>query len=534
MTSRRASKKRKSSASRLSEHRKIGGTYKPPLMQIEQLRLVDWIPDILPDLLWVAGFIAHADDADRAMKRITTALTLIVEHTKSAPGGVIDGHLTSLDRVREEDRAHVVERLIDAGLYSEVASESWYHAIACYPDAPGAWLVETYAARGVAHDRDRGLAYLRFTLEACTDGQTRVATNAKAAILAANVSSGTVHFGPNAVSFIDELVRYPDGMEEDERLAVDSSIRAAYGAMRDLQPQIGDDLERAIEWARTFWRSNWTLTACERAGEDLAEDALDEPPPSEEEAASFRSAIKSASEAAAELHDRFLHAATSADPDLYDPGRHEVLTGITGRTLREIVQLLRTPVPWTPHGQHLVRVAVEALLLTRFIAMGDGAVLACRFKAYGRGKLKLLKLRWEEHLESLDDPPDELVEFVEALAAEVNVDVREEFQDIDFASNPLGLGLRKLAEAVGMTEDYDLVLAPASNALHGDWTTLDRMALERCLNPMHRWHRIPRLDLGWTIAPNLVGQLLHYAEELLDAFECAIVETTPRDSGSDS
>jgi hypothetical protein len=506
----------------------MGGTYKPPIMQADNLRLVDWIPDVFPDLLWVAGFLAHADDPDQAMLTMQKALGIVMQAAEPAPGSVCDGHLTALERVGRDKRTKVIEALIDAGMYADVVSEEWFHAISCYPNAPGFWLVDPYVRRGLIPDRLRGVGFIRRTIEACPDGQTRVATNAKAAVFATQIQSGTIRFARNEriSAYIDELTRYPHGLSAEDRLAVDAQIRASYGGVRDLGPDRVD----VVEWAKTFWRTNWTLTPCERGGEVVLDDANERSTggtdasrhPDDAAVASIRSAVESAVAEATRLHGAYLEASTTADPDLYSPDRYEVLTGITGRTLRELTQLLGTPVPWSAHGQHLLRVVVEALMLVRYLSKHDEEALYRKFKTYGRGKLKLLKLRWDEYVDGLDDPPAELLDFVEALTVEVIADTREEFQDIDFGSNPLGKPLRKLAEAIGMTDDYDLVLAPASNALHGDWTTLDRHALERCLNPLHRWHRIPRLKLGWQAAPHLVGQLLDYADELVAAYVEAI------------
>ena len=51
--------------------------------------------------------------------------------------------------------------------------------------------------------------------------------------------------------------------------------------------------------------------------------------------------------------------------------------------------------------------------------------------------------------------------------------------------------MRDLALQSGMDEIYRLVYDPASTHLHGTWMSIQRSNLVRCVQPMHRFHRIP-------------------------------------------
>ncbi len=155
------------------------------------------------------------------------------------------------------------------------------------------------------------------------------------------------------------LPRYPDGITEEERRRIEPSIRAAFMAFADgdfkptVAGQAGDSA--TIRWAKAFWRSNWSLYAC-IASEAGAEDELDDEDPSPR----IRDAREAWRERLRELTDRFLRVAWDADPDLYRPDRHEVLTGITYRMLRALTILIDHPGMWTSeHAASHIRGLVE-------------------------------------------------------------------------------------------------------------------------------------------------------------------------------
>ncbi len=50
---------------------------------------------------------------------------------------------------------------------------------------------------------------------------------------------------------------------------------------------------------------------------------------------------------------------------------------------------------------------------------------------------------------------------------------------------------RKIAAEVGLSDIYNLVFTPSSAVVHGEWSALRSYNLQRCMNPLHRFHRIP-------------------------------------------
>jgi hypothetical protein len=78
-----------------------------------------------------------------------------------------------------------------------------------------------------------------------------------------------------------------------------------------------------------------------------------------------------------------------------------------------------------------------------------------------------------------------------------------------------------MAADVGMKEQYDLVYSMASATAHGEWHSLDRYALTRCTNPLHRWHRIVGdTDGMWSM--QIVDMALQMTEDMVEEFETAM------------
>ena len=68
------------------------------------------------------------------------------------------------------------------------------------------------------------------------------------------------------------------------------------------------------------------------------------------------------------------------------------------------------------HGSPVIRALVEGRVVLKWLALKDDAELYARFRNYGRGRLKLLKLHLEDYRDSLDKVPDGLNEHIEVFS----------------------------------------------------------------------------------------------------------------------
>ncbi len=508
--------------SRLKDHKRTGKILKPPMRTVGNMQMVPWLRDSLPDLLWLCALIKLYGDkpgmllAGEALDRIESVLGLIEGAGSQDPERLIlTGDLTAFDKIAVDDRAAVLVALKEDGLFERAFPWVLVRALQKYDNPPAAWLFEGWRGNEQIIPANEPEQFLREVVSDANHGQSSTATKAKAMVVRAWFKAGKIHL-PREIGeeWFKILPRYPDGITEEERQRIEPSIRAMYMGLTN-SPH--GDREPAqlpsVIWAKAFWRQNWKLYQCDDSSAD-----------GEQSLGAASEHVKAAHDAwqsvLDEITERFLAASRAADPDLYAPDRHEVLTGIVYRQIRALGVMVGFPALWTmEHGSSAIRGVLEARILAKWLLLKDEPDLYSRFKDYGRGKLKLLKLHLEEYRDSLDTPPAELDEQIEYLDALVNRDIMEEFQDISVEGNFAGIDTRRMAEQVGLLTDYRLVFQPASSNVHGEWTSLDQYILSTCRNPLHRWHRIPNSDPMLTLGPNVVEIALGMLEQLVAEFE---------------
>lgn len=169
-------------------------------------------------------------------------------------------------------------------------------------------------------------------------------------------------------------------------------------------------------------------------------------------------------------------------------------------------------------GAPLVRSLAEGRILIRWLLRHDDEILYRRFKDYGRGRLKLLKLHLEDYVEQLSEPPESLTSYIDYLDVLVNQDLWEEWQEIDLSGNFANVDTRKMAAEVGLETDYRFLFAPASSNVHGEWSVIDEYVFDRCQNPLHRGHRVLRDDLTKVIGPQFIEAMIDSASAIVEEY----------------
>ncbi|WP_231031169.1 DUF5677 domain-containing protein [Sphingomonas sp. IC-56] len=193
------------------------------------------------------------------------------------------------------------------------------------------------------------------------------------------------------------------------------------------------------------------------------------------------------------------------------------LDGTFGLTLYGIVTqitLLMSDSHQRVQGRLLVRTLVEIYITLSFLIKKDDDVFWKRYRNYGSGQAKLA------YLKLIDLDSDEVPSYVRLNELEelANEDRWQEFVEIDLG-NWAKLDLRRMSEEAGVKDVYDRYYSWPSGFVHGQWSAVRDTVFDLCVNPLHRYHRIPsppRLDMG-SVAPdgaklvNLILDLLNQA-----------------------
>lgn len=517
---------RKRQNSALRQHRQVGKILTPPLMNLPApMQQIPWLRDTFPDMLWLSMLITEHGTA--GMRMAVAVLDRMVDVIRETNTGVsetfvLTGQLTAFEQVPESARPTIIEALRSDGLFEQAVPWTFARALMKYRDLPGSWLFEGWNGNEQIVSADEPERLLAKIIRDHLHGQSPSATRVKFMVMVAWMKSGRLHIAPNIADEWGKILpRYPDDITEEERKRIEPSIRATFMSFASLDFQgDGDESQKeqpSVKWAQVFWRTNWKLYRCELPVEDTDADAS---------SGDHREAIDEAQREwqteLDELSAKFLAVARGVEPDLYAPDKHEVLTGMVYRALRDLSVMINYPALWTgEHGSSYIRGLVESRIVLKWLAQKNDAALYARFKSYGRGRLKLFKLHMEEYRDGLADPPSDIDSYIEHLDALVNQDIWEEFQEISIEGNFAGVDTRRMADQVGMLTEYRLVFAPASASVHGEWTALDKYALAVCKNPLHRMHRIARPKAPIMLGPELVESALLYGSNLVDDYVSA-------------
>ncbi len=509
--------------SKIKGHHRRGKLLVPPLLNIPApVKLTNWLRDGFPDMLWLCSILKGRDSEQ--LLTCCRALDVIDDMTgppdssqHEPTASLLHGTLTSFESVPDSLRPPILTALKDRGIYSDAFPEDFAHALGMYPKAPGSWIIEPWKDAGLSIDWERAQRFLSAAIVACQSNRDATPTAAQFLWLRALVKHRRLRLPRDLaerMAIPDLFSRYPDRLSDKEMSSTESLIRSMYGGcVAASEHGVGTESD-AVRWAKQFWRSNWKIFPCST------------PSSSRQHAISTSEADQIAErfwEQWSDIHHRFVAVSKTADPDLYSPERFEVLTGLTAMALRTLARVVRTRALWSiEHGSFSLRQIVESLIVLTWLISRDQDDLYLKFKAYGRGHLKLQKLHLQELLESTADPALELQLYYDQLAELVNQDLWEEFQEISLQGSFAGLNTRDMAREVGMEHEYNWVFAPASAASHGEWAYLDMHALDRCQNPLHRWHRIPRGELTSPVGLYLLESACQLTDRMVATYGDAV------------
>jgi hypothetical protein len=137
-----------------------------------------------------------------------------------------------------------------------------------------------------------------------------------------------------------------------------------------------------------------------------------------------------------------------------------------------------------PFSRIVLRSIVEAFITLEFLGTKDDPTLWSQYRRYGAGQAKLAFLK---NIREEDAPSFFDLHLMESLA---NEDMWMEFEDIHIG-NWAKTDLRSMATQAGVKAEYDKYYDWTSGFAHGHWMAVRETAFVNCMNPLHRYHRIP-------------------------------------------
>ena len=90
---------------------------------------------------------------------------------------------------------------------------------------------------------------------------------------------------------------------------------------------------------------------------------------------------------------------------------------------------------------------------------------------------------------------------------------------------PINLGhwdattLRNMAEEAKLKDLYDKFYNYTSGFMHGNWGAVRESVYQKCINPLHRYHRGPTCDLP--LMPSVTKEAFEVTNKILDCLSIA-------------
>ncbi|AVF03757.1 MULTISPECIES: DUF5677 domain-containing protein [Devosia] len=216
-----------------------------------------------------------------------------------------------------------------------------------------------------------------------------------------------------------------------------------------------------------FWQEMWVKQKCLVLANTEHPDAIAD---GVRELQAVRTAVE----------EHFYQSATTtaADP------RHEGAFGLVLYGMEFVINAAVGAGHAFSEGRLALRTVMEAFVTLHYLLTKDDPTIWAQYRNYGSGQAKLAFLK---NLRFEDAPDFVDLEMLEKLA---NEDVWMEFQSVELG-HWANLNLRKMADEAGVKDVYDRYYDWTSGFAHGQWASVRDTVMVTCLNPLHRFHRVP-------------------------------------------
>jgi hypothetical protein len=432
-----------------------------------------WKDQALPNILWacvVATSLAR-DDYLAAFRLVAAAMRENVP-ADSKPY-VVHNHLSTLSYEDFANALSPIKQFPDA--YRALSS---LRLVESLPDHKH-WMEFTSATM-----MENPWDILARAVVTPMDHQSQMATDIRWLKLIQLAISGRVQFPEEQGELIEEIRLYPD---HGDMRAVRPMIRATEMAFRMME--YGKELPEGTPESRheEFWAECYTKTGC---------IVPEHGKPSKPTHADLLSELN---EVGVALAQHFEQCSPTTGPD----PRKDATFGLTLYALGVSMECAASYAHQLPFGRAYLRTVVECLITLKYLVQKDNDTIWRKYRSFGLGQAKLsfLKLIRE------DDVPDFVS--LQNLHDLANEDGWMEFQNVDLGSWE-DMNLRQMATECGIKDLYDKFYTWPSGFAHGQWAAVRDSVFATCLNPLHRFHRVPS-------PPNVLPSVLFDICKLINA-----------------
>jgi len=455
----------------LSRHKRERSKLLTPMHNLN-IQQIDWERDLLPEHLWIEllsnTYIQR--EWQNLYEKFLDALDKCYPKDNIIFGFVSDFGLIPADK--RKDFMENNEELVYRAFYRPMG-----RIITFYPEAPCYWLLQKkYLDIEKPVDLKDELGKLSKSVLRLIPGKDMHTGHIRVMPLSRALKHGKIYF-KRGMEIAELLPKYPGECNEEEKYYVQSQAR---NMMHMFFQRDKTYSER--KWPKYFWNRNMELVPCVPHAIEVKKETL----LGEDDFKQLDKLINRNSQIAMDYLEEI---SLKHKYDLYDMERDEILLGLFSRLTRLYVLILSNPSLWSRDiAGILLRCSAETAITFIYLTTKGTNDEFRAFKAYGEGKEKLLMLHLQDTY-----PEKKSLEGMnsEGIAEEMGWGFSPELIDIELA-DWTDKSIRDLALDIKFEEIYRLVYDPTSSDVHGTWISLKKSNLVRCVQPLHRFHRMPQ------------------------------------------
>lgn len=478
MGKRKKSKKsRRNRNTPLKQHKKVGTKLLTELTQLP-IAPIDWRRDFLPEFLWIEFLGQKYKDVQ--LHQIYDDFLDALEKHFDTEKFILSGTLSDFGRIPTECREAILREEEDKIYF---AFENVIGSLLMlYPNCPANWLIseEFKVKNKINHEYE--LANLKNSLLRLFKAKDHYCSYIRMMPLKRMLKHQKLFFPPD-IDIVKLLPKYPDQLTEDERNKVEAFSRPSVNMF--LQGMGNQDYSHIdYNWCSYFWNHNFEISVCEEftySQEELIG----------KEERNLLDKIPAECDKIVEHIDAYIALLTSQYKyNIYDPSKDEIILGLFARLSRLTKLVLSSISLWTVDiARIFLRCITDTSITLVFLINENDDKLFEAFINYGLGKEKLLLLHLQDEYKESQGPSGEVFEEIQEQLGGFAV----EMIDIELGAWSK-VDTRKMAFKIGFEDLYRLVYDPTSADVHGNWTSVRNINLKRCINPLHRFHRLPNIS----------------------------------------
>lgn len=458
----------------LKGHKQTKKILNPPFLSHGmQWKTVSWLNERLPEMLWAVVVIGNIE-REVALEFFRYVAKYVELHQEC-----VDITLTGISKLEKTARVGFIRHITE---YS-TDIKNILHILLLFPELPA---FNDWKDNLPSSDSKDDWNKLAESVAKTSWHQSQEATDCRWVKVLCNIVGWKVKFS-KGISGVENMVRwileYPN-----------------YGDMRSVRPSIRsmempDFSEEGYVWAKSFWDVCYN-TGCipeesvshriKKQQEDLIAEMHNSQDYYYEETCKLRK----------ELVYHYSRTSTTTAID----SRHEAIFGIILYSLSLFTEMIIYRTNFSITARLILRSLVELYITLNYLLKKewDEPVIWDGYRSYWTGQIKLIYLKLQEMEKTLGSINSDVLDLIS------NEDAWVEFVPINLGHWDSG-NLRQMAEDSWLKDIYDEFYNYTSGFVHGSWWAIRESIYQKCINPLHRHHRVPIFNMP--TMPNVMNDV---------------------------